>query len=252
MYRHTEKAAATNRQVWRRDRPCGLPHGIKSHSARGKAVARKICPASTGSCPMSRLRRHPPLELGAAHTSARNIVTSVSRWKSSKCRSVSAASASEATPNSAAPATAIAQITHASDRRNPGPTRLPNNGRPTSAIPYHTTMWAGHSRNSADRSRLHNPSRSVLAPAGIPCARWKFESDPGFFGISPREALGTRNKQRLLLEPSWEALEHAGINPSALGGQNVGVFTGLFAAGYGGIGAHLSGQGGERGINQIG
>src|ERR1039458_9138617 len=128
MYRHTEKAAATNRQVWRRDRPCGLSHGIKSHSARGKAVARKICPASTGSCPMSRLRRHPLVELDAAHTSARNIVTSVSRWKSSKCRSVSAASASEATPNSAAPATAMAQITHASDRRNPGPARLPNNG----------------------------------------------------------------------------------------------------------------------------
>ncbi|MEO8180782.1 MAG: SDR family NAD(P)-dependent oxidoreductase, partial [Deltaproteobacteria bacterium] len=51
--------------------------------------------------------------------------------------------------------------------------------------------------------------------------------EPSFFGISPGEALSIDPQERLLLETTWEALEHAGIRAETLMGSATGVYMGL-------------------------
>src|SRR3954464_2581296 len=42
--------------------------------------------------------------------------------------------------------------------------------------------------------------------------------DSGFFGIGEREARAIDPQHRMLLETSWDAIEHAGLVPSSLAG----------------------------------
>jgi epothilone polyketide synthase D len=51
--------------------------------------------------------------------------------------------------------------------------------------------------------------------------------DPDFFGIAERDARCMDPQQQLLLLTTWQALEHAAIDPSRLRGRAVGVFCGL-------------------------
>ncbi|BBY30729.1 type I polyketide synthase [Mycolicibacterium sediminis] len=57
--------------------------------------------------------------------------------------------------------------------------------------------------------------------------------DAEFFGVSPREAELMDPQQRLALEVSWEALEHAGVPPSSLAGSDTAVLMGVNSDDYG-------------------
>ncbi|UKY53195.1 type I polyketide synthase [Streptomyces inhibens] len=56
--------------------------------------------------------------------------------------------------------------------------------------------------------------------------------DAAFFGVSGREADVLDPQHRLLLEVTWEALEHAGLPPDRMGGTPTAVFTGISYSDY--------------------
>ena len=63
--------------------------------------------------------------------------------------------------------------------------------------------------------------------------------DARFFGITPKEAIGMDPQQRMLLEVSWEALEHAGQAPDKCTGSRIGVFVGICTNDYMGFHSRL-------------
>ena len=69
------------------------------------------------------------------------------------------------------------------------------------------------------------PGRSVSKWGGFLDDVAGFDSE--FFGIGEREAIAIDPQHRLLLETSWEALQHSGIDPASLAGSATGVFVGL-------------------------
>ncbi|WP_428977512.1 SDR family NAD(P)-dependent oxidoreductase [Mycobacterium avium] len=86
------------------------------------------------------------------------------------------------------------------------------------------------------KGKMYTRQGSFLQHAG--------DFDAGFFGIGPSEALAMDPQQRIMLEICWEALERAGIDPSALRGTATGVFAGVIHAGYGGeVKGELEGYG---------
>ena len=69
------------------------------------------------------------------------------------------------------------------------------------------------------------PGRSVSRWGGFLDGVADF--DPEFFAINEREATAIDPQHRLLLETSWEAVEHAGLAPKSLTGSLTGVFVGV-------------------------
>lgn len=56
--------------------------------------------------------------------------------------------------------------------------------------------------------------------------------DSEFFGITEREAVAIDPQHRLLLEVSWEAMEHAGLTRETMADSRTGVFVGLTHGDY--------------------
>src|ERR1700733_5273302 len=56
--------------------------------------------------------------------------------------------------------------------------------------------------------------------------------DCDFFGLTEREATAIDPQHRLLLETSWDAIEHAGLDPATLAQSQTGVFVGLTHGDY--------------------
>jgi phthioceranic/hydroxyphthioceranic acid synthase len=86
-----------------------------------------------------------------------------------------------------------------------------------------------------DADEFYDPEPGV--PGRSVCKWGAFIDNPAdfdceFFGISEREAINTDPQQRVLLETSWEAIEHAGLRRGALAGSRTGVFAGMTHGDY--------------------
>jgi polyketide synthase 5 len=74
------------------------------------------------------------------------------------------------------------------------------------------------------------PGRSVSKWGGFLDDVGGFDAE--FFGINEREAIAVDPQHRLLLETSWEAMEHAGLTREKVAGSLTSVFVGLTHGDY--------------------
>ena len=90
-------------------------------------------------------------------------------------------------------------------------------------------------RTRFDVDAFFDPNRGALDKTYV--RRGAFikaeEFDAEFFGLGPREAEVLAPEHRLLLEVTWEALEHAGYPPLSLGESLTSVFLGMTESHYG-------------------
>ncbi|HVK99769.1 MAG TPA: type I polyketide synthase, partial [Dongiaceae bacterium] len=90
-------------------------------------------------------------------------------------------------------------------------------------------------RYSDDELRQRGVSETLLADATYVKAGVPFEGmdlfDAGFFGYTPRDAEQLDPQHRLFLECAWQALEHAGYDPTRHAGS-IGVYAGAGASVY--------------------
>jgi acyl transferase domain-containing protein/acyl carrier protein len=81
-----------------------------------------------------------------------------------------------------------------------------------------------------DADAFYDPERGV---PGRSMSRWgaylddAAGFDPEFFGLTDQKAAVIDPQHRVLLETSWEAIEHAGMAPESLAGSLTGVYVGL-------------------------
>ncbi|MEW2580973.1 type I polyketide synthase [Streptomyces syringium] len=83
--------------------------------------------------------------------------------------------------------------------------------------------------NAARLAQFHDPD--LTARAGYGCFLdgdvWAWE--PEAFAVAPSEQLWVDPQFRVLLEVSWEAVEHAGVPVDQLRGSRTGVYVGTYA-----------------------
>ena len=86
-----------------------------------------------------------------------------------------------------------------------------------------------------DADEYYDPEPGCARPVGValgrvPRRRWGLRLRLLRYG--EREATAIDPQHRLLLETSWEAFEHAGLDPAAMAGSQTGVFVGLTHGDY--------------------
>jgi len=85
--------------------------------------------------------------------------------------------------------------------------------------------WIGSAHSDKELSEMS------LRPAALVDNVHDFDAQ--FFGSSAHTARHMDPQHKLLLEVTWEALEHAGLSPTDLDGSRTGVFNGLWGFDYG-------------------
>ncbi|CAK18144.1 putative polyketide synthase [Pseudomonas entomophila L48] len=92
--------------------------------------------------------------------------------------------------------------------------------------PFLNKRWGGDSYSSS----AGEPGTTYQSTAALIDNPYGF--DASFFSMSEQEARRTDPQHRLLLELSWQALEHSGIDRHSLSGSATGVYIGLSSDDY--------------------